>query len=105
VTEDQLLDVAVGTGADDYTDLGEEWTITTPSESLNAIVEALEKAGIKSKSSQLASVPKVKKPLEGREAQVAMNLVEALDDHDDVQNVFADFDVSDEVLASLEGAS
>jgi YebC/PmpR family DNA-binding regulatory protein len=104
-TEDQLMEIAVGSGADDYQDAGEEWHITTPSDVLGVIVEALEKAGIKPKSSQLASVPKNKKPLTGRDAQVAMNLAETLDDHDDVQNVFADFDVSDEELANLEGAS
>jgi YebC/PmpR family DNA-binding regulatory protein len=104
-TEDQLMEIAVGSGADDYQDAGEEWHITTPSDVLGVIVEALEKAGIKPKSSQLASVPKNKKPLAGRDAQVAMNLAEVLDDHDDVQNVFADFDVSDEELANLEGAS
>ena len=104
-TEDQLMDVAVGAGAEDYTDAGEEWHLTTPSDALNAVLEALEKAGIKVKQSNLASVPKNKKPLAGRDAQVAMNLAEALDDHDDVQNVFADFDVSDEELAALEGAS
>ena len=68
-------------------------------------LDALEKAGIKSKSSQMASVPKIKKPLAGRDAQVALNLAETLDDHDDVQNVFADFDISDEELANLENAS
>ncbi len=50
---------------------------------------------------RLAYVPKTKKPLAGRDAQVALNLAEALDDHDDVQNVYADFDISDEELASL----
>jgi YebC/PmpR family DNA-binding regulatory protein len=104
-TEDQLMEIAVGNGADDYQDAGEEWHVTTPSDVLGVIVEALEKAGLKPKSSQLASVPKNKKPLTGRDAQVAMNLAEILDDHDDVQNVFADFDVSDEELANLEGAS
>ena len=49
-------------------------------------------------------MPKIKKPLTGRDAQVALNLAEALDDHDDVQNVYADFDISDEELASLAGA-
>jgi YebC/PmpR family DNA-binding regulatory protein len=104
VSEDQLMEVVVGAGADDYTDAGEEWQLTTPSDRLNAVLEAAEKAGIKVKSSSLASVPKNKKPLTGRDAQVALNLAEALDDHDDVQNVFADFDVSDEELAALEGA-
>ena len=46
----------------------------------------------------------MKKPLAGRDAQVALNLAEALDDHDDVQNVFADFDISDEELAHLASA-
>jgi len=104
VSEDQLMEVVVGAGADDYTDAGDEWQLTTPSDKLNAVLEAAEKAGIKVKSSSLASVPKNKKPLTGRDAQVALNLAEALDDHDDVQNVFADFDVSDEELAALEGA-
>ncbi len=101
VTEDQLMEVAVGAGAEDYQDLGEEWALTTPSDALNTVVESLEKAGIKVKSSGLASVPKVKKPITSRDAQVALNLVEALDDHDDVQNVYADFDISDEELAAL----
>jgi YebC/PmpR family DNA-binding regulatory protein len=104
VSEDQLMEVVVGAGADDYSDAGDEWQLTTPSDKLNAVLEAAEKAGIKVKSSSLASVPKNKKPLTGRDAQVALNLAEALDDHDDVQNVFADFDVSDEELAALEGA-
>jgi YebC/PmpR family DNA-binding regulatory protein len=105
VSEDKLMEVAVGAGAEDYQDAGDEWHLTTPSEVLHPVVDALEKAGIKPKSSSLASVPKVKKPLSGRDAQVALNLAEVLDDHDDVQNVFADFDISDEELATLAGAS
>jgi transcriptional/translational regulatory protein YebC/TACO1 len=89
-------------GAEDYQNTGDEWLLTTPAEALGVVVDALEKAGIKPKSSGLAYVPKVKKPLTGRDAQVALHLAEALDDHDDVQNVYADFDVSDEDLAKLE---
>ena len=100
-TEDQLMEVAVGAGAEDYQNAGDEWHLTTPADALSAVSDALEKAGIKPKSSSLASLPKVKKPLVGRDAQVALNLAEALDDHDDVQNVFADFDISDEELAAL----
>jgi YebC/PmpR family DNA-binding regulatory protein len=104
-TEDQLMELAVGAGAEDYTDGGDEWQLTTPSDGLNGVLEALEKGGLKVKSSSLAYVPKIKKPLAGRDAQVALNLAEALDDHDDVQNVYADFDISDEELAALESAS
>ena len=103
-TEDQLMDVAVGAGAEDYQNTGEEWQLTMPPDALGAVVEALEKGGIKPKSSSLAFLPKNKKPLTGRDAQVALNLAEVLDDHDDVQNVYADFDISDEELASLAGA-
>jgi YebC/PmpR family DNA-binding regulatory protein len=103
-TEDQLMEVAVAAGAEDYQDAGEEWYLTTPPEALGAIVDVLEKGGIKPKTSALAYVPKLKKPISGRDAQVALNLAEALDDHDDVQNVYADFDVSDEELASLASA-
>ena len=100
-TEDVLMDVAVGAGAEDYEDLGDEWQLTTPPDALNVVLEALEKAKIAVKGSSLAFVPKNKKPLSGREAEVAVNLAEALDDHDDVQNVYSDFDISDEDLARL----
>ena len=103
-TEDQLMEIAVGAGAEDYQDGGEEWLVTTPPEALSIIVDALEKGGLKSKSSSLVFIPKTKKPLTGRDAQVALNLAEVLDDHDDVQNVYADFDISDEELASLANA-
>ena len=102
-TEDQLMEVAVGAGAEDYQDAGDEWHLTTPPEMLSIIVEALEKAGLKPKSSGLASVPKMKKALSGRDAEVALNLAELLDDHDDVQNVYADFDVSEEELLRIHG--
>jgi YebC/PmpR family DNA-binding regulatory protein len=102
-TEDQLMEVAVAAGAEDYQNAGDEWQLTTASDALNAVVDALEKAGLKPKSSSIAYVPKVKKPLAGRDAEVALNLAEALDDHDDVQNVYADFDVSEDELSRIHG--
>ncbi len=99
--EDQLMDCAVGAGADDYTDDGDEWTITTPPEALDAVLKALEAAKVPIKSSGLQMVPKTRKTLTGRDAEVAMNLAEALDDHDDTQNVYSDFDVSEEDLERL----
>jgi YebC/PmpR family DNA-binding regulatory protein len=100
-TEDQLMDVAVGGGAEDYSDMGEDWQVTTPPDQLSAVLDVLEKAKIAVKGSSLAYVPKNKKPITGRDAEVALNLADALDDHDDVQNVFADFDISDEELAQI----
>jgi YebC/PmpR family DNA-binding regulatory protein len=100
-TEDQLMEVAIGGGAEDYSDEGEVWIVTTPPDQLNVILDVLEKAGIATKNSQLAYVPKNKKSVTGRDAEVLINLAEVLDDHDDVANVYADFDVPDEEIARL----
>jgi YebC/PmpR family DNA-binding regulatory protein len=100
-TEDQLMEVAVGAGADDYSAGDDEWQVTTPPEAMNTVSAALEAAKIPPLGAALAYLPKTKKPLVGRDAEVALNLAEALDDHDDVQNVYADFDVSDEELGKL----
>jgi YebC/PmpR family DNA-binding regulatory protein len=104
-TEDQLMEDAVGAGAEDYSDAGEEWHVTTTVDAMNGVLEALEKKKIAVKSSSIAFMPKNKKQIAGREAEVAINLAEALDDHDDVQNVFADFDISDEEMARIAAAA
>jgi len=103
-TEDQLMEIAVGAGADDYSDAGEEWSVITPTEALDAVVKALEAAGIAVKSSGIGYLPKNKKQMVGRDAEVCLNLAEALDDHDDVQNVYTDIDISDEEMARIAGS-
>jgi transcriptional/translational regulatory protein YebC/TACO1 len=77
--------------------------VYTPMEQLYDVSGALESAGLSIQESKIAYVPKTKKPVEGRDAEVCLNLVDALDDHDDVQSVYADFDVSDEELERLTG--
>jgi YebC/PmpR family DNA-binding regulatory protein len=99
-TEDQLMEVAVGAGAEDYVEEGGMWIVTSPPDQLNTVLEALEKSKIAAKG-QLAYVPKNKKPVNAAAAQVLVNLADALDDHDDVANVYADFDVSEEDMAKL----
>ncbi|MFO0762210.1 MAG: YebC/PmpR family DNA-binding transcriptional regulator [Byssovorax sp.] len=100
-TEDQLMEIAVGSGADDYSDQGEEWQVLSDVGAMDAVVKALEDAKIAVKSSNPGYVPKNKKATTGRDAEVALNLAEALDDHDDVQNVYSDFDISDEEMAKM----
>jgi len=100
-TEDQLMEIAVGGGADDYQDNGDEWQVVCEVAALEGVVKSLEEGKVKVKSSGIAFLPKTKKLLAGRDAEVAMNLADALDDHDDVQHVYADFDVSDEELAKM----
>jgi YebC/PmpR family DNA-binding regulatory protein len=100
-TEEQLFEVAVGAGAEDVEQLEEEWVITTPKEALDHVREALVKAGITVTSAQLEMLPKNKKLVEGREAEVLVNLIEALEEHDDVQKVFSNFELSDKDLERL----
>jgi YebC/PmpR family DNA-binding regulatory protein len=101
-TEDQLMEIAVGNGADDYSDMGEDWQVVTPIPMLDPILKALEEAKIPVKSGNAGYVAKNKKEVAGRDAEVCLNLAEALDDHDDVQNVYTDFDISEEEIAKLE---
>ena len=102
-TEDQLMEIAAGAGADDYSDQGEEWQVLSEVSAMDAVVKALEDAKIPVKSSYPGYVPKNKKPTTGRDAEVALNLAEALDDHDDVQHVYSDFDISDEEMDKMAG--
>lgn len=103
VTEDQLMEAALSAGAEDYRDEGDVWVVYTPPNDVDTVSTALEAAKLPIASSKVSYVPKNKKPLTGRDAEVALGLVEALDDHDDVANVYADFDISEEELAKLSG--
>lgn len=100
-TEEQLFEVAVGAGAEDVEAMEDEWIITTPKEVLDQVREALVKAGVTVTSSQLEMLPKNKKLVEGREAEVLINLVEALEEHDDVIKVFSNFELSDKDIERL----
>lgn len=100
-SEEQLFDVALGAGAEDITDEGEEWVVTTPPDAVDAVQKALESAKIAVKSSQLVQMPKNSAPVSGADAAAVLKLVETLDDHDDVQNVWTNFDISEEEMATL----
>ncbi|MCA9641130.1 MAG: YebC/PmpR family DNA-binding transcriptional regulator, partial [Myxococcales bacterium] len=84
VTEDQLMEVAVEAGAEDYRDEGEDWVVYTPPTDLDRVTTAIEAAKLEVKDSSLVYVPKNKKAVSGRDAEVCLNLFESLDDHDDV---------------------
>ncbi|EYF02120.1 YebC/PmpR family DNA-binding transcriptional regulator [Chondromyces apiculatus] len=99
--EDQLMEVAVGMGADDYSDQGEEWQVLSGTDALDGVAKALEEAKIPVKSYGPGYIPKTKKAVSERDAEVCLNLFDALDDHDDVQNVYADFDIADDELAKI----
>jgi YebC/PmpR family DNA-binding regulatory protein len=105
VTEEQLMDAAVEAGADDYRDEGDVWVVYTPVSDLDRVVAALEAKQLPMQQSKLAYVPKNKKLVTGRDAEVCLSLAEALDDHDDSQNVFFDFDIPEEELQRIAALS
>ena len=102
-TEDQLMEIAVGAGADDYSDQGEEWQVLCDISVLDPVTKVLEEAKITVKTSAPGFIPKNKKNVVGRDAEVCLNLFDVLDDHDDVQNVYSDFDVSEDELSRIAG--
>jgi YebC/PmpR family DNA-binding regulatory protein len=103
-TEEQLFDVALGAGAEDLADEGDEWLVTTPPAEVDVVRSALEAAKIAVKSSKLAWVAKNTVTVSGRDAELAIKLAETLDDHDDTQNSFSNFDLSEEDAARLADA-
>jgi YebC/PmpR family DNA-binding regulatory protein len=100
-SEEQLFEAAVGAGAENVEDGGDTWSVTTERVNLEEVRQGIVQAGIADVTGQLAQVPKNKKIVEGREAEVLINLVEALEDHDDVQKVYADFELSEAELQRL----
>jgi len=102
--EDQIMEVAVEAGAEDLSDAGDQWVLTCAPTDLHAVQEALDAAGLSPVSSELSLEPTtaVAVPDEG-EARRILRLLEAIDDHDDVQAVHANYDIADQVLASFEG--
>jgi YebC/PmpR family DNA-binding regulatory protein len=101
VTEDLLMEVGVGAGAEDYAASDDGWQLFAPVDAIEPVNKALEAAKLTVKSSGIQYLPKSKKEVSGRDAEVCIQLAEALDDHDDVQNVYADFDVSDDEMARI----
>jgi YebC/PmpR family DNA-binding regulatory protein len=98
--EDSLIAVALEAGAEDVKDGGDVFEVYTGRNDMAPVVEALENAGIKPLSSEVTMVPNNVVKVEGKDAQQLMKLLDQLEDHDDVQNVHANFDIPDEVLES-----
>jgi YebC/PmpR family DNA-binding regulatory protein len=99
--EDRLFEIVVETGADDLVVEGDQWQVTTSPASLAAVRSALEGEGIPIASAELAMQPQTTVRVEGGQARQVLALVEALDDLEDVQAVYSNFDIPDEVLAEV----
>lgn len=104
-SEDKMLSIVLDAGAEDLKDDGSEWEVLTPPEAFEAVREALTKAGITPATAEVAFVPQNYVQLTGSAASQMLKLIETLEEHDDVQHVFANFDIDEKELAVLSASS
>ena len=100
-TEEQLLEIVLGAGADDMTDEGETWSVISSPETHNVVLEELEKAGITPATAEVTQIPQNTVKVEGKQAAAVLRMMEAMEEHDDVHNVYANFDIDDSELERL----
>ena len=98
-SEDELLEVILDAGAEDLREDGSNYEIFTPPENFEPVVNALKEHDIELAASNLGYIPQNYVKLEGKQAQQLLKLMEELEDHDDVQNVWANFDIDEEEIA------
>jgi YebC/PmpR family DNA-binding regulatory protein len=100
-SEDDVLLAVLDAGAEEVNDLGEEFEVICEAGDLLPVREALQQAGIDYESAESSFLPSVQVPLDEDNARKVFKLIDALEDCDDVQNVYANFDVSDDVMAAV----
>ncbi|RJP57296.1 MAG: YebC/PmpR family DNA-binding transcriptional regulator [Candidatus Auribacter fodinae] len=103
VDEEKLLDVVLEAGAEDVKTEGDTFEIYTSQHDFETVKEALAKKGIATESAEITAIPNstIKLTAE-KDAKQILDLIEVLEDHDDVQNVYANFDIPDDIMAALE---
>jgi YebC/PmpR family DNA-binding regulatory protein len=104
-SEEELLEVVLDSGGDDVRDDGENWEILTPPDRLEAVREALAAKGGTVTSAEVSMVPKNTVKVEGKKTHQVLSMMEALEDHEDVQNVYANFDIDEAEISEQQAAS
>jgi YebC/PmpR family DNA-binding regulatory protein len=99
--EERLLELALEGGAEDLRDSESSWEIVTAPQDFKAVESALRDAGVQAFSAEISMIPTTTIPVGGGEAKQVLQLIDALEELDDVQNVYANFDIPEEVMASL----
>lgn len=102
IEEEKLMDIVVSAGADDIKSSDGAFEVICEPDLYSDVQQALETAEVECLSSQVTRIPQNTVKLELEDARIVLSLVETLDDHDDVQGVSANFDISDEVMAQLD---
>lgn len=104
VDEEEIMAVAIDAGAEDIRSTETTIDVITAPENFEEVKEAIDRRGLQYAVAQITMVPKTTVSVEGKQAQQVLSLIEALEDHDDVQEVYANFDIADELLESLKSS-
>ncbi|HTU33730.1 MAG TPA: YebC/PmpR family DNA-binding transcriptional regulator [Candidatus Acidoferrum sp.] len=96
--EEKMMGIVLDAGAEDLKDDGSSWEVVTPPEAMEKVRGALEAAGIKAESAEVAWLPQNYVKLTGQQAQQMLRLAESLEEHDDVQHVYANFDIDEKEI-------
>ena len=100
-SEDDLMEAAIGAGAEDMKDEGEIWEIISDPNDHDAVLEAVTGLGVETESAEVTRIPQNTVHVEGKQAQAVLRMVETIEDHDDVQNVWANYDIDDDDAEAL----
>ena len=103
VDEDSLMELALEAGADDVQQVGERFEVTCDPDVFSDLTTALEKANIETDIAQITRIPSSTVELDGDTGRRVLKLMETLDDHDDVQNVSANFNIPEQAMAEMAG--
>ena len=101
VEEDKLMELALEAGAEDVIDEDNEFAVITEPNIFEDVKSSIEKTGIKHESAEVTMIPQNTVKVDGKEANQLLRLMEALEDSDDVQNVYSNFDIPDEIMEAL----
>lgn len=105
VSEDALMEAALDAGADDVRTLPDVFLVVTEPGKMHAVQDGLEKKGMKSVHAEVGLYPDNSVRLEGSDAEAMLKLVQQLEDHDDVQNVYANYDIDDKLMEQLSASA
>jgi YebC/PmpR family DNA-binding regulatory protein len=100
-SEDELMELAIDAGADDLQTVDEQYEITTAVENFEAVRKALEDAGVAMELAEITRIPQNTVSIDEKKGKALLKLMDILDDHDDIQKAYSNFDISDEVMAAI----
>ncbi len=102
--EDELMSIVLDAGAEDFKSDDKNYEITTPVQDFEKVKQAVQEKGIKWQDAEITMVPSSSVKVTGGDAKQVLGLIEALEDHDDVQQVYANFDIPDEIMEQMASA-